>query len=128
MTEASDKASCRRRVIVADDEETIATTLAIILNQAGFEARAVFSGEQVVELLDSLITDVIMPGMTGIEVAIAVRSRLPDCKILLFSGQAATADLLEQAKTHGHEFEIVAKPIHPSDLLAKLGVSNIIYS
>jgi CheY-like chemotaxis protein len=133
MTETSDKAASRRRVIVADDEETIATTLAIILNQAGFEARAVFSGEQVVKLLDSfqpemLITDVIMPGMTGIEVAIAVRSRLPDCKILLFSGQAATVDLLEQAKTHGYEFEIVAKPIHPSDLLVKLGVSNIIYS
>jgi DNA-binding response OmpR family regulator len=43
----------RRRVILADDVKTIATTLAIILDQAGFEARAVFSGEQVVELLDS---------------------------------------------------------------------------
>jgi CheY-like chemotaxis protein len=133
MTETSEQTPTKRKVIVADDEETIATTLAIILNQAGFEARAVFSGEQVIELLDSfqpemLIADVVMPGMTGIEVAIAVRSRLPDCKILLFSGQAATADLLEQAKTNGHEFEIVAKPIHPSDLLAKLGVSNIIYS
>jgi CheY-like chemotaxis protein len=133
LTETSDQAASKRRVIVADDEETIATTLAIILNQAGFEARAVFSGEKVFELLVSfqpemLITDVIMPGMTGIEVAIAVRNRLPDCKILLFSGQAATANLLEQAKTHGHEFEIVAKPIHPSDLLAKLGVSNIINS
>ena len=129
MTETSKPAASRRRVIVADDEETIATTLAIIFNQAGFEARAVFSGEQVVELLDSfqpemLIADVVMLGMTGIEVAIAVRSRLPDCKILLFSGQAATADLLEQAKTEGHEFEIVAKPIHPSDLLAKLGASD----
>ena len=69
-----------------------------------------------------------MPGMTGIKVAIAVRGRLPDCKILLFSGQAATADLLQKAKTHGHEFEIVAKPIHPSDLLAKLGMSNINFS
>jgi CheY-like chemotaxis protein len=133
MIETSEQTPTKRKVIVADDEETIATTLAIILNQAGFEARAVFSGEQVVELLDSfqpemLIADVVMPGMTGIEVAIAVRSRIPDCKILLFSGHAATADLLEQAKTHGHEFEIVAKPIHPSDLLAKLGVSNIIYS
>lgn len=123
----------KRRVIVADDEKTIATTLAIILNQAGFEVRAVFSGEQVIELLDSfrpemLITDVVMPGMTGIEVAIVVRRRLPDCKILLFSGQAATADMLEQARTQGHEFEVVAKPIHPSDLLAKLGVSNILYS
>jgi CheY-like chemotaxis protein len=69
-----------------------------------------------------------MPSMSGIEVAIAVRSRLQDCKILLFSGQAATADLLEQAKTNGHEFEIVAKPIHPSELLAKLGVANSTYS
>ena len=133
MTDMSDQVASRSRVIVADDERTIATTLAIILNQAGFEARAVFSGEQVIELLDSfqpemLIADVVMPGMTGIEVAITVRSRLPDCKILLFSGQAATADLLEQAKTHGHEFETVAKPIHPSDLLSKLGVSNIMHS
>jgi CheY-like chemotaxis protein len=133
MTETSELTPSKRRVIVVDDEEKIATTLAIILNQAGFEARAVFSGEQVVELLDSfqpemMIADVVMPVMTGIEVAIAVRSKLPNCKILLFSGQAATADLLEQAKTHGHEFEIVTKPIHPTDLLAKLGVPNIIYS
>jgi CheY-like chemotaxis protein len=133
MTETLELTPSKHRVIVVDDEETIATTLAIILNQEGFEARAVFSGEQAIELLDSfrpemMIADVVMPGMTGIEVAITVRSRLPDCKILLFSGQAATANLLEQAKVQGHEFEIVAKPIHPTDLLAKLGVSNIIYS
>ena len=38
----------------------------------------------------------------------------------LFSGQAATADLLEKARALGHEFEILAKPVHPTDLLAKL--------
>src|SRR5579864_2002865 len=113
------------RVLVADDEQVIANTLAIILNQAGFEARAVFSGEKAVELLDSfqpdmLISDVIMTGMTGIEAAIIIRSKLPKCKILLFSGQAATADLLEKAREQGHEFEILAKPVHPTDLLAKL--------
>jgi CheY-like chemotaxis protein len=112
MSETSKLAPPKRRVIVADDEELIANTLAIILNKAGFETRAVFSGEQVLGLLNSfppdmLIADVVMPGMTGIEVAIAVRHRLPDCKILLFSGQAVTADLLEQARTYGHEFEIV---------------------
>jgi len=112
-------------VLVADDEQVIANTLAIILNQAGFEARAVFSGEKAVESLDSfqpdmLISDVIMTGMTGIEAAIITRNKLPKCKILLFSGQAATADLLEKARTQGHEFEILAKPVHPTDLLAKL--------
>jgi CheY-like chemotaxis protein len=114
-----------KRVLVADDEQVIANTLAIILNQAGFEARAVYSGEKAIEELDSfqpdmLISDVIMTGMTGIEAAIETRKKLPQCKILLFSGQAATADLLERARTQGHEFEILAKPVHPTDLLAKL--------
>ena len=113
------------RVLVADDEQVIANTLAIILNQAGFEARAVFSGEKAIEALDTfqpnmLISDVIMTGMTGIEAAIKTREKMPDCKILLFSGQAATADLLEKARAEGHEFEILAKPVHPTDLLAKL--------
>ncbi len=113
------------RVLVADDEQVIANTLAIILNQAGFEARAVYSGENALETIDEfqpnmLISDVIMTGMTGIEAAIKVRAKLPTCKILLFSGQAATADLLEKARAHGHEFEILAKPVHPTDLLAKL--------
>jgi CheY-like chemotaxis protein len=112
-------------VLVADDEQVIANTLAIILNQAGFEARAVFSGEKAVEEIDTfhpdmLISDVIMTGMTGIEAAIITRQRLPKCKVLLFSGQAATADLLEKARLEGHEFQILAKPVHPTDLLEKL--------
>jgi CheY-like chemotaxis protein len=125
MSEAPAAAPIKRKVLVADDEQVIANTLAIILNQAGFEARAVYSGEKAVEALDTfepdmLITDVIMTGMTGIEAAIATQAKLPNCKILLFSGQAATADLLEKARQGGHEFEILAKPVHPTDLLAKL--------
>src|ERR1700730_5301721 len=121
MTEMSEPIPSKRRVIVVDDERLIANTLAIILNNAGYDARAVFSGEQLVELLESfqpevLIADVVMPGMTGIEAAIATRNKLPKCNILLFSGQAITADLMEQARTQGHEFELLAKPVHPSDL------------
>ena len=55
-----------------------------------------------------------------IDAAINIRKFLPSCKILLFSGQAATADLLENARARGHQFEILAKPVHPQDLLAKL--------
>ncbi|SRR5579875_2826703 len=121
----SSPTNSKPRVLVADDEQVIANTLAIILNQAGFDARAVYSGEKAVEAIDTfrpdmLISDVIMTGMTGIEAAIIVRSRLPQCKVLLFSGQASTADLLEKARAQGHEFEILAKPVHPTDLLAKL--------
>jgi CheY-like chemotaxis protein len=71
-----------------------------------------------------LISDVVMPGITGIEAAIQVRSKLPLCKILLFSGQAATIDLLEEARRRNYEFEIFSKPVHPADLLAKLTQSR----
>jgi len=125
MSEIPTTPAPKPKVLVADDEQVIANTLAIILNQAGFEAKAVYSGEKAIEALDSfapdmLISDVIMTGMTGIEAAIQTRQKLPKCKILLFSGQAATADLLEEARAEGHEFEILAKPVHPTDLLAKL--------
>ncbi len=113
------------KVLVADDERVIADTLVIILNQAGFAATAAYSGLKAVELAESLkpdmlISDVIMPDLSGIEAAILIRKILPSCKILLFSGQAATADLLDKARSQGHEFEILAKPVHPQDLLAKL--------
>lgn len=113
------------KVLVVDDERVIADTLAMILNQSGFDARATYSGEKAVELAssftpDMLITDVIMADLNGIDAAIKIRSLLPSIKVLLFSGQAATADLLEKARAHGHEFEILAKPVHPQDLLNKL--------
>jgi CheY-like chemotaxis protein len=115
----------RRKVLVVDDEKVIADTLAIILNQNGYDASAVYSGKSAVErarevVPDLVISDVIMQDMNGIEAAINIRSFLPDTKILLFSGQAATADLLESARAQGHEFEILAKPVHPQDLLAKI--------
>lgn len=113
------------KVLVADDERVIADTLAIILNQSGFEATAVYTGEKAVETArtlkpDMLISDVIMTDLNGIDAAIRIRELLPECKILLFSGQAATADLLDRARGQGHEFEILAKPVHPQDLLARL--------
>jgi len=113
------------KVLVVDDEQVIADTLAMILNQSGFDARAVYSGEKALELAstfapDMLITDVIMADLNGIDAAIRIRALLPQIKILLFSGQAATADLLEKARAQGYEFEILAKPVHPQDLLSKL--------
>jgi CheY-like chemotaxis protein len=113
------------KVLVVDDERVIADTLAMILNQSGFEARAVYSGEKALETVsvfqpDMLISDVIMADLNGIDTAIQIRGLMPKIKILLFSGQAATADLLEKARAQGYEFEILAKPVHPQDLLTKL--------
>jgi DNA-binding response OmpR family regulator len=119
------EAQAKPRVLIADDERVIADTLAIILNQSGFEARAVYSGEKAVELAadfkpEMLISDVIMGGLSGVDAAIRIREVLPQVKILLFSGHAATSDLLGGARAKGLEFEILAKPVHPQDLLARL--------
>jgi len=119
------EAKNRPKVLVVDDERVIADTLVMILNQSGFDARAVYSGEGALELAptfepDMLISDVIMADLNGIDAAIRIRALLPHIKTLLFSGQAATADLLEKARAQGYEFEILAKPVHPQDLLNKL--------
>ena len=120
-----DNNQAKPKVLVADDERVIADTLAIILNQSGFEATAVYSGEKAVEAAktlkpDMLISDVIMTDLNGIDAAIKIRDLLPACKILLFSGQAATADLLERAEANGHHFELLVKPVHPRALLDRL--------
>ncbi len=112
----------RTRVLIADDEQVIANTLAIIFTRAGFEACAAYSGEAAVQMLtdfkpDLLVSDVVMTGMTGIDAAIAVRMLHPKCRVLLFSGQASTADLLKGARSQGYDFEILTKPIHPANLL-----------
>jgi len=113
------------RVFVVDDERVIAGTLAAILSASGFEARAFYDGASAlaacaVDSPDWIISDVVMPGMTGIDMAIEIRQRHPNCRILMFSGQAATADLLDKALASGHEFEVLLKPVHPKELLAKL--------
>jgi DNA-binding NtrC family response regulator len=113
------------RVLIVDDEHMIASTLAQILNASGFEAKALFSGEHAVPVAsefqpDVLLTDVIMRGVSGIDVAMQIAEVLPACRVILFSGQASTADLLDRAKAQGYRFEMLAKPIHPRDLLSML--------
>ncbi len=61
-----------------------------------------------------------MPSMNGIELAIAVRKIQPDMSILLFSGQAVTKDMLEEARNEGYSFDLVLKPIHPEELIGHL--------
>jgi CheY-like chemotaxis protein len=118
-----------RRVLILDDEQVIANTLALILNRNGFEARAVYNAQDAIQTAqelspDFLISDVVMEGMTGIDAAIRISQIVPNCRILLFSGQAATADLLQRAEADGHHFEILVKPIHPRLLLQRLTETN----
>ena len=112
-------------VLVVDDESVIADTLAEILTRSGYQGVAEYDGDSALETAlltppEMLITDVVLPGMTGIELAISVRRIFPECKIILFSGQASTADLLANARADGHHFTLLNKPLHPQDLLQRV--------
>jgi DNA-binding response OmpR family regulator len=112
-------------VLIVDDEQIIADTLAAILRRSGFTAMATYQGSTALEIArnsppDLLLTDVAMPGMSGIDLAIAIRQSFLHCKVLLFSGQASTTDLLTNARDAGHDFVCLQKPLHPKELLARI--------
>jgi CheY-like chemotaxis protein len=125
MDPLSTDGGIRPRVLIADDERLIADTLGMILNQNGFEAATVYGGQKAVETArhfrpDVFLADVVMPGMSGIEAAIQICAMIPGCRVLLLSGQAATSDLMRDARVRGHDFEIILKPVHPNQLLDRL--------
>lgn len=112
-------------VMVVDDESSIADTLAEILSRSGYAAFPAYDADSALELAlltppEMVITDVVLPGMSGIDLAITIKRIFPDCKIILFSGQASTTDLLAAANREGHHFALISKPIHPANLLARI--------
>ncbi len=124
-TEATERQPARPRVLVVDDEKLIADTCAEILEGAGYHARTAYDGWSALQLMaefrpDYVLTDVLMPRMNGVELAIAVSKMSPGTRILLFSGQAGISEILLQGHEQGYEFELVAKPIHPLKLIEHL--------
>lgn len=112
-------------VLIVDDEKNIADTVALILQDAGYVAKPAYNSSVALSMTpehapDLIISDVVMPGMNGIELAITTRRQYPHCIVLLLSGQAASADMLEDARARGYDFELLAKPLEPEDLLKKV--------
>jgi DNA-binding NtrC family response regulator len=89
------------RVFVVDGERVIASTLAAILKLHGYSAASFTSSREALAAArasapDLLISDVVMPGLSGVDLAIQIKAYCPACKFLLFSGQAATRGLLSR--------------------------------
>lgn len=117
-------------ILVVDDERVIADSLAQILTLSGYAAAPAYNGEAAIESAlrtppELLISDIVMPGMNGIDLAIRLQHLAPQCKVILSSGQPVSAQLLDLAGREGWNFAFLHKPIHPAQLLTH--VSKIIY-
>jgi CheY-like chemotaxis protein len=118
----------RPTVLVVDDEVVIAETLAKILHQSGYAVVTAYDGEDAIEAAllrppELVISDVMLPGMNGIELGIAIRRIFPDCKVILSSGKSHSGDLLEAALSAGNHFVFLEKPVPPNLLLAHVSQS-----
>jgi len=112
-------------VFVVDDEPVIASTLAAILQMHGFSAKFFTSPLEALAAArakspDLLISDVDMPSISGIELAVRMKVLYPTCQILLFSGKPCTLDLLNSARAQGHDFDLLMKPVPPLELLSAI--------
>jgi DNA-binding NtrC family response regulator len=120
----------RPLVLVVDDERIIADTRAAIFRNWGYAVMTAYSGEAALEIgsivpPELLVSDVILTGMNGVELAIAMQAIVPDCKVLLFSGLPSSADVMAAARDTGHEFTLLEKPLHPALLFSHLVQLNM---
>jgi two-component system alkaline phosphatase synthesis response regulator PhoP len=114
-----------RNVLVIDDNEIVASTMAMVLRSAGFHAVAAYDCDDALALLKNesfqlLLSDAMMPKMSGVELAIEARDHSYVSQVLLMSGMASTSDLLESARNRGYAFEMLPKPSHPTDVINKV--------
>src|SRR6266704_2843530 len=103
----------RPLILVVDDRNSIANSLSLVLRRSGYECEPAYSGEEALHIAESnpptlLITDFTMPGMNGCELADQIRSKFPDCKIILHTGNPVSLTL---------PYPVLRKPVQPEVML-----------
>jgi two-component system cell cycle response regulator CpdR len=110
------------RILLAEDDDSLRGFLARALERAGFVVQACADGEEAVTHLgdswDLLLTDIVMPGIDGIEVARQAAARDPDLRIMFITGFAAVA--LSAADRAPAGSKVLSKPVHLRDLVAEV--------
>jgi CheY-like chemotaxis protein len=113
------------RILVVEDEAVVLHTLQLILKQHGYDVRGARDGAEALSLAPGfepniLLCDINLPDIDGIQISLDVKKAVPDCRIVLLSGEISSTELLEEAERHGHHFEVLAKPTEPQQLLRVL--------
>ncbi|WP_441280766.1 PAS domain S-box protein [Tardiphaga sp. 862_B3_N1_1] len=111
-----------RRILLVEDNESVGTFAADLLRELGQAVRWAGDGQSALEILreehnayDLVFSDVVMPGMSGIELARTIRTEWPDIEVILTSGYS---HVLADEGSHG--FELLKKPYSIDGLLGAL--------
>jgi two-component system cell cycle response regulator CpdR len=110
------------RILLAEDDDSLRGFLARALERAGYEVTACADGDEAVAALDQawdlLLTDIVMPGMDGIEVARQAAARHPGLRIMFITGFAAVALAAGEAAPPGAK--VLSKPIHLREIVSEV--------
>lgn len=111
------------RILLAEDDDSLRRFLALNLHRAGHQVDAFEDGEGAWEALDAsvydlLLTDIVMPGLDGIELARRAAEVQPSLKIVFITGFAAVA--LAQSSAAPKSAKVLSKPFHLRDLVSEL--------
>jgi two-component system cell cycle response regulator CpdR len=110
------------RILLAEDDDSLRGFLARALERAGYEVVACPDGESAIEALDQafhvLLTDIVMPGIDGIEVARIAAARQPGLRIMFITGFAAVA--LSAGDRAPAGAKVLAKPVHLREIVAEV--------
>ena len=112
----------RPRVFVIDGERNDSLSLAMFLSQRGFDASSFTDPFDVLAAIryespELVISNATMPQLAGVNLAIQVLGRCPEFEVLLLSERASIAELNEAASESAHAFEVLSKPVQPTDIL-----------
>ena len=109
------------RILLAEDDDSLRGFLARALERAGYDVVACADGDEAAAILDQdwdlLLTDIVMPGMDGIEVARQAAARHPGLRIMFITGFAAVALSAAQASPQA---KVLSKPVHLRDLVGEV--------
>ena len=112
------------KILFVEDEDSVRTFAVRALKKKGYEVIGCNSAENALEQLeqetdfDLLVTDMVMPGMSGAELAGIVKSKIPNIKIILASGYSE--EIARRELAGSQEFEFMAKPFSLGDLTKKV--------
>jgi CheY-like chemotaxis protein len=114
-------------ILVVDDDVLVRQSLQHILHEAGHEVCLAQSGEEALKMFSFIqcsliITDIVMPGINGLDALATMRKQRPGVKIIAISGggRSSNMNLLNAAALLGAD-ETVAKPFDPDALVAMVG-------